>query len=431
MIRQAQLSSRNLLQALNASASCMKCLMRVQSPSQIAYLSNTSILGFYVDTHHPHVPVVPAPEHSANLVEAGFLSGTMTTPVVTQDSISEQLDGVLHTFEELRREEDAVQSIRRDIVDSMARIRIWAGNVGAFHSQNDSRSAERRLRLVPMVSKRIGELLRGIQSDCQDLLSLLRDEHTDASQQSAVADLDQYDADLLDDDPHDARSEATEIMSCVVDSISSLFKVSVLLQRATPRDRYARAKATASPALFSALSRYDIRHVAEKYPKVKADNALQELLGKAITERRLFLSYAKDHHKRISDARPAQAEAVHPNVGIMEHSGGSGSVTVSEKPSRLATDASTVHPVLGTFLFQETVQKVNLIEDDDDGYSQATSQTSFKDQGYQNGRLRVIPLQDVCEDEHPFECPYCWQIVAFKRQSSWVYVFRSSKCAVH
>jgi hypothetical protein len=350
------------------------------------------------------------------MVEAGFLGGAMTTPVTTQDTISGQLDGVLRTFQELCHEENAEQSIRRDMVDSMARIRIWAGNVGAFHSQNDSRSAERRLRLVPMVSRRIGELLRGIEDDCQDLLFLLRGEHTDASQQSPVADLDQYDADLLHDAPYDAQSEATEIMSCVVDSISSLFKVSVLLQRATPRDRYARAKATASPALFSALSKYDIRHVAEKYPKVKANNALQDLLGKAITERRLFFSYAKDHHIRISDAGPFHAEVVQQDDGVMEHRAGS----VCERPGQLATDASTVQPVLGVFTLQELVRKANLVEDEDDEYSQATSQTSFRDYGHHNGRLRVVPLQDVCEDDHPFECPYCWQIVAFRRQGPWV-----------
>jgi hypothetical protein len=102
------------------------------------------------------------------------------------------------------------------------------------------------------------------------------------------------------EDDMESTDELSELRLSVGDIITSLFKVSMLVKKATKRDRYAKA-ASAKDDPF--LVEFDIRHIADKYPKVRSQPWLLERLGKAITQRRQFLRYCRNHKNRIAHVR--------------------------------------------------------------------------------------------------------------------------------
>jgi hypothetical protein len=97
--------------------------------------------------------------------------------------------------------------------------------------------------------------------------------------------------------PDKGQDELSELFLSIGDVLTSLFKVSMLVKKATTRDRYARA-ASAKDKPY--LVEFDIRHVADKYPKARDQPWLLERLGTAITQRRQFLRYCRNHKTRIA-----------------------------------------------------------------------------------------------------------------------------------
>jgi hypothetical protein len=93
-------------------------------------------------------------------------------------------------------------------------------------------------------------------------------------------------------------TELDEILQSLADSISSLFKISLLIRSATPRDRYAKA-ATSAKQPFD--NTFDISHVGHKHTKleIKENQWLRNRLGQAITQRRQFLKYCREHHDKL------------------------------------------------------------------------------------------------------------------------------------
>ena len=168
--------------------------------------------------------------------------------------------------------------------DGRSRYNIWASNLGSLHPGTDRRSADYRLREAPEVVERVVELLdelTEINSDIFDIVSGVR-----TNRQISES-----------EDELDSSDELSELNLSVGDIITSLFKVSMLVKKATTRDRYAKA-ASAKEAAF--LAEFDIRHVADKYPKLRTQPWLLERLGNAITQRRQFLRYCRNHKHRIA-----------------------------------------------------------------------------------------------------------------------------------
>jgi hypothetical protein len=118
-------------------------------------------------------------------------------------------------------------------------------------------------------------------------------------------DLSQPASDTADDEPENERedpSEAQEIFERIKDTIASLFRLAILIRKATPRDRY--AKAVGDPNPF--IEDFDVSHVGHKFEKLntEASRWLKERLGKAITLRREYLRYAREHRARLGKVRP-------------------------------------------------------------------------------------------------------------------------------
>ena len=174
--------------------------------------------------------------------------------------------------------------------DGRSRFQIWMSNLGAAHPAADRRSADHRLREAPEVVDRIVELLEELTEINSEVLEIVSGERSNRH-------IVEEDSDTEISGPDSGQDELSELFLSTGDALTSLFKVSMLVKKATTRDRYARA-ASAKDKPY--LIEFDIRHVADKYPKVREQPWLLERLGTAITQRRQYLRYCRNHKNRIA-----------------------------------------------------------------------------------------------------------------------------------
>lgn len=228
-------------------------------------------------------------------------------------------------------------------------------------------------------------------------------------------------------------SEIYEIFLSIPETITSLFKLSVLIRNNSSRDRYAKALASVSKGPFD--DRFDIDHVGNKFPRLYRDDMtwLRVRLGKAITHRRQYLRYCREHHEKLSKAPAALYKSVasseqnlwtnFPEVQGQQSRFFSDDETAISKPtSTLApTTASTMDPAN-----LETADGLERLRDEieTDDQSRTSYATSIGEDDNDN-RLSVVPLEEVPAipgQPGRFECPYCWTIQRFSHQDSWRYV---------
>lgn len=112
-------------------------------------------------------------------------------------------------------------------------------------------------------------------------------------------------------------TELDEIFQSLADSISSLFKISLLIRSATPRDRYSKA-ATSVKQPFD--DTFDISHVSHKHTKLekKENQWLRNRLGQAITQRRQYLRYCRDHHDKLGADAFERSALIKVGEGVAE-----------------------------------------------------------------------------------------------------------------
>ena len=178
----------------------------------------------------------------------------------------------------------------------------------------------------------IVQLLQALLSCNDDLYQITSGMRQDGSLQAyATDDLDvEF---LLDDVP---QSEADELTLNVADIVTNLMKVSALRRKATKRDRYERAFSANSQPI---LTEIDTRHVADKFPKVRAHRWLVERLGKAIVQRRQFLLYAREHRDRLAEVSLAALTLVLNHISLKAVA--DCPFTMLERPDQHATQALT------------------------------------------------------------------------------------------
>jgi hypothetical protein len=162
----------------------------------------------------------------------------------------------------------------------------------------------------------------------------------------------------------------------------------------------------ASAALrFPVDDYYDITHVELKFPALKSTGKdwLAIRLGKAITQRRKYLWYCREHHDKTTQDMPTD------NLGRKLTVDGKSAR--SKHPSTLAqTQASTLLPANDALLSRDYP--------DEENCSQLSYVTSIVE-GPGGHKLSVVPLATVSHGRTNFECPYCWRVLNFKSQMSW------------
>lgn len=205
-------------------------------------------------------------------------------------------------------------------------------------------------------------------------------------------------------------SEIQEIFESITDAINNLFRLSMIIRNNTSRDRYAKAAADALSVPFD--DRFDISHVEHKFPALKSKGKewLVVRLGKAITQRRQYLRYCRDHRDKISREQPQmmQPSGIKPEVvaGLT-----AGARSAFSKPT------STLAPTQASTLLLTSDQLPEEVTPED-----SQSQTSYatsNEEDPNSHKLRVIEHEDISKGTSHFECPYCWQIQASKSQKSW------------
>lgn len=217
-------------------------------------------------------------------------------------------------------------------------------------------------------------------------------------------------------------SELQELFESAAETITSLFKLSIIIRNATSRDRYARAMAATKEPLHDL---FDISHVGHKFPHVHKTPWLEKRLGKAITQRRQYLKYCREHHDRLareikhneedqySSQKKSRSEMLtrelpQPNI--------EGTTDIEIKPT--STLNLTAASTLATSLLNRTIE---LSDEDRSLTSYATSLGDDTD----SHKLNVPPLPEEAARGMPFQCPYCWSIQMLKNENSWRLVILS------
>ncbi|KAI1146630.1 hypothetical protein F4825DRAFT_456282 [Nemania diffusa] len=294
--------------------------------------------------------------------------------------------------------EDDATSLRERIEDERGRFRVWASNLGAFHTAQSVKSLEFRLRNSERMHqsvidglKRLSELsyrLYRIQSGMSP--NRVASFHQNSSDTDDNGRLNKG-----DDGGIEPTSEVNELCLGIGSAISHLFSLSMLIRRERPKGRL--------PNPHSFVPREhstDITHVRDKFPKLAHSPWLMQRLGNAITLRREALRYRQLHRKELA----AQPRSDHVSDNL------SGIVATTFVDSTNDSDEPKMQ-----------------IENNQDRESVFTSATSFISSYSNLDDLgpRIPDLSDMVLDGvslqygGPFECPYCRTIQNVANRPEW------------
>jgi len=199
-------------------------------------------------------------------------------------------------------------------------------------------------------------------------------------------------------------SDIKELLYSIRDRISDLFRLSIAIRKAPATDQY--AKAALRYPNFDGTT--DSVHVRDKYPEAMAEAWLLDRLGLAITRRRQFLLYRKNHQQRLEE------------VHILKRG-------LDGKTMWSGTKASTHFPVSEEW---ETSGFENGHTASNDEYH-ARPKTEYADSSRgtdgATNKLRTprLPLKDNgirAQYGETFECPYCHQLQMVADKAHWKYV---------
>jgi hypothetical protein len=223
------------------------------------------------------------------------------------------------------------------------------------------------------------------------------------SKVTSIASAERHQRSTDDDDPFETSSgepssELRELVKAVGNSITWLFKLSMILRNPTHVDRYAKAE-----SIGTYDSEFDIDYVRNKLPYLQWARAewLIERLGKANTRRREFLSYCEKHRIKLAYVDTALSKDV-PDSS-------ESAFTIYPAPNSLTT-ASTF---MERYAFQQTALEIEEFETQ----SFTSYATSIGNDG--EDKLSVPPQPIESLDGKPFECPFCFTIQIVKGERPW------------
>lgn len=326
------------------------------------------------------------------------------------------------------------------IEDQSVRFRVWAGNLGAFHTLPALSSLDHRLRESPKVATQILALLQDLHGSLQKIRAIACGERPNRRIDPDEDDDDDDDGDDGDDgndeffekeatgnqepsteDQEDVsiecplRSEAEEVFESVKETIASLFRMSILIRKASPRDRFAKALSSRQANFDSG---FDITHVGSKFPLLNTKNKewLKTRLGTAITQRRQYLHYAREHRNKLDkDVKDLWQPEFTPNPKNTTTATDAVSISKSDQ-------TSTTKPTSTLALTAASTLLLPLIEMREIDVSDNHSQTSYAislGEDEENLHLRLPLLSDISKGASTFECPLCWTIQSIKNEISW------------
>lgn len=196
-------------------------------------------------------------------------------------------------------------------------------------------------------------------------------------------------------------SETTELLRAIQDGIASLFQLSMIIRKKPETDEYIKA---ASIYPIDPIS--DIVHIGDKYPAVRGTNDwLSNRLGIAITRRRQYLLYRKEHQKKMQEVHRLRegpdGKTVYSGEGASSYHGRD---TFPENKLSLDKQGVRVTPQASRTEYADSAKASEC--------------------GMNILRTPPLPKRDdgsrVKYGEH-FECPYCRRIQRFEEKIDWKY----------
>ncbi|KAG6355242.1 hypothetical protein INS49_004324 [Diaporthe citri] len=297
----------------------------------------------------------------------------------------------------------------QEVEDVLDMFKLWTGNLGALHQAHKRISLESRLADSPEVQGQICEQLDDMQEAIQDLLALCSDARVDLGSKTEDAQENPAGIDLLADDlvPDteytSSRTEAISILSMASECLKALFRIGILVRKATPRDRFERALQQSGSSF---TPQFDINYVEERYPKLASRDSrwLASRLGGANAKRRQFINYVRDHKAKL------EVENIMPTA---------------DAATTVQSSKATTFVVPGNLSASEFLD--SSLEEEDDSVSLISASTAFDN----DTSLRLPSLADLGPDGKHFECPICFTLQSFHKEKSWkIHAYRDLKAYV-
>lgn len=356
-------------------------------------------------------------------------------------SIRETFSRTVDAFTSGTAENDRPE-ISKGIADAAERFQLWAGSVGAAVDPQRKISLEWRLRDAPEIKERIYELQSDLIEALDDCLypPLYRFFELTAyvgtvfaiatgQRQSRTTEANSVSLDTDSDTEKEttkinipAIEEAQDILGAVLECVRGLLQLSILIRKATPRNRWNRALQKSTTDRLD--DQFDIRHVGDKFPKLNRpeNDWLKLRLGRAITQRRQFIRYSRDHKNQMNGWKDeGQNQPLIPEfaqycaldrVDEVPVTASMADIRTLQPPiTERSTEASTLPAV--------TLDAIQIDDDDDEAsvVSSVVSSLDIIDEG--EDRLQLPTLTAVNQGHDEFECPFCFTIQSFRHQRKW------------
>jgi hypothetical protein len=207
--------------------------------------------------------------------------------------------------------------------------------------------------------------------------------HEQPEQLQDDLELSEIDAYFLRDD-NSTQSPLDRSLADIGHILDCLLRLCVTIGNPAPHDQF---QSRAGAIVSAYYEPWDVKHVQEKFKDV--DPIIAERLGKAITMRRQYFKYRKEHHDKLSDG-----------LGNENDIGGDRTTIASSIPEHL----------------KDTPGMTTLLEDLDN--KSEFSATSYAPSNAETDQLRV-PLIPAEHLEGPFLCPFCQTLIELETRQDW------------
>jgi hypothetical protein len=208
----------------------------------------------------------------------------------------------------------------------------------------------------------------------------------------------------------------------ISEAITSLFKLSMFIQKSTRGSKFSRSSKEKKYE-----TQADIRYIQDKFPYASQNRILCERLGKANAQRRQWLLYNKHHRARLSRGLEQPSDVISDVVDpkwladlpshAKEQNVRDDAVLFAPTESVRRRDTILTSTTVSTF-YEQPLRDFEL----DQASEAAISQTSYSASGLDEfeHELILVPEPPVeSENETPFECPYCLNIITIRGTHSW------------
>lgn len=205
------------------------------------------------------------------------------------------------------------------------------------------------------------------------------------------------DEEMISLDQHDRThnnppTEIEALCEAVVNAITTLFKYSVAIRKASIQDPYAKLHKRLGVAQIEAT--FDKNHITDMWRKFRG-NPVVNRLSEAMVRRRQFFFYRSKHHERL--AGPIEQTEAQSSVG---------DGSIYSKATTLAANAAVA---------------ILIGKDIDSDAGESTTSTTYDTLYGEDAEtlLRVPPLPTEAQYGSHFQCPYCFTIVKVANRPSW------------